>query len=341
MSWNIITALAVSDHNFDNIVFGENASKVGGSVMKLYMLNDTATSGAVCLDGTSAGFYFSPATDPTFANDWGIWFESGGWCYDKVDCWSRSLTPLGSSATWGDSANLNGLVNLSDRTPPSCSVDARRHLSHAPPLRCLFAIWRVSRKLSANCTVNPTFCRFNRVFMPYCDGNSFSGNRDLPVVVQGLWGKPKPLIFRGKRILNEVIKSHATHFGLSSAKRVLLTGCSAGGLATFLHADYVHETMRTIAPKTLQTFKAVPISGFFLEHSTVMGVPVYQTQMQSIFEVSPPLAPVEAAHMQLRDRLRPRLVSSLHTNGSTHEHGSYPMLRMSCRPPALPRNPRG
>ena len=29
------------------------------------------------------------------------------------------------------------------------------------------------------------FCNFNRVWLVYCDGNSFSGNRDAPVPVKG------------------------------------------------------------------------------------------------------------------------------------------------------------
>ena len=39
--------------------------------------------------------------------------------------------------------------------------------------------------VSSDCKVNPDFCNFHRVWLAYCDGNSFSGNRDEPVVVQG------------------------------------------------------------------------------------------------------------------------------------------------------------
>jgi hypothetical protein len=40
---------------------------------------------------------------------------------------------------------------------------------------------------------NPDFCAMNKVIMLYCDGTSFSGDRDDPVIVNG-----KPLHFRGK-----------------------------------------------------------------------------------------------------------------------------------------------
>jgi len=46
--------------------------------------------------------------------------------------------------------------------------------------------------MSSDCKSNPDFCNYNRVHMVYCDGNSFSGNRDDPVNVNG-----KPLYFRG------------------------------------------------------------------------------------------------------------------------------------------------
>jgi hypothetical protein len=102
--------------------------------------------------------------------------------------------------------------------------------------------------LSDNCTKNPDFCNFNRVFMKYCDGNSFSGNRDAAVPVVGTDGKSKDLFFRGRRILDETLAALKAGHGLGSADSVLLTGCSAGGLSTFLHTDYVGEQLKAIAP---------------------------------------------------------------------------------------------
>jgi hypothetical protein len=39
------------------------------------------------------------------------------------------------------------------------------------------------------------------------------------------------------------------HAGLSQAKELLFAGCSAGGLTTYVHADWVTETMKTRAPQ--------------------------------------------------------------------------------------------
>ena len=51
----------------------------------------------------------------------------------------------------------------------------------------------------------------------------------------------------------------------------LLEGCSAGGLSTYLHMDYV----KTLLPASVTTYRAAPISGFFLMHATVEGKMVY------------------------------------------------------------------
>ena len=198
--------------------------------MNLVMMPDKGLiyDGAVCIDGTNAGFYYSPASSPDKNSSWQIYFQGGGWCYDDVDCYGRSSTRLGSSKTWPDKMSAGGIM-------------------------------------SDDCKVNPDFCNFHRVIMPYCDGNSFSGDRAEAVVVKG-----KPLYFRGHRILKAVLQTLTTRFGLGGAKEVILTGCSAGGLATYLHTDYVHASLRRLAPQ-LAKFRAAPISGFFLDHDNVLG----------------------------------------------------------------------
>jgi len=141
---------------------------------------------------------------------------------------------------------------------------------------------------------NPDFCNFNRVHMVYCDGNSFSGNADAPVVVKGMDGKNKPLYFRGRRIIDAILATLVSDHGLAKADNVLLTGCSAGGLATYLHTDYVHTQLKTLAPK-MAKFKASAISGFFLNHNTVENKPVYPTEMKNIFHLANSTHGVNAA----------------------------------------------
>ena len=249
------TLAAADARHLLGLKFGDEALRSENTVMHLQLLNNTDESGAVCLDGTRGGFYFSPATDPENALDWQIYFQGGGWCYDEMDCWGRSFGNLGSSEHWSSTGSMDGLF-------------------------------------SSDCGKNPEFCNFNRVWLVYCDGNSFSGNREQPVVVRG-----KPLFFRGKRIIDatlEALTQPLNAYGLQAARNVLLTGCSAGGLATYLHTDYVYERLRALVPG-LTRFKAAPISGFFLEHETVDGRPVYIEEMKSIFQLANSSSGVNAA----------------------------------------------
>lgn len=200
-------------------------------------------TGALCIDGTPAGYYFVPAANTSNKNDWQLYFEGGGWCYDEEDCLGRSHGNLGSSKGWPASKGAGGIMD-------------------------------------SDCTNNPDFCNFNRVYMAYCDGNSFSGNRDQPVLQNG-----SPLYFRGRRIIDTVLSHLTENHGLGDAENVLLTGCSAGGLATYLHTDYVGDYLKTKVA-SLRKYKAASISGFFLLHNTVENKPVYPTQMQYIFNLA-------------------------------------------------------
>merc|ERR1712188_16545 len=64
--------------------------------------------------------------------------------------------------------------------------------------------------------------------------------------------------------------------GFDSAKSVLLTGCSAGGLTTFLHGDYVGSVL----PKSVTKYGVMPGSGYFLLVDTVENKPVYPNEME-------------------------------------------------------------
>jgi len=232
------------------LVLSTAGSNVPNAAMTKVMMTDQGLSGrgAVCLDGTDAGFYFAPAADAANAKHWQLYFEGGGWCYDAMDCWGRSYSSLGSSSSWPATMGVGGIM-------------------------------------SDDCATNPDFCKYNRVYMKYCDGNSFSGNRAEPLVVKGLDGKDKPLYFRGKRIIDAVLETLMNKYGLSTAENVLLTGCSAGGLATYLHTDYVRESLIGLGV-TLKRYKSAPISGFFLLHKTVDGKDVYPEEMQEIFKLA-------------------------------------------------------
>nr|XP_018676316.1 PREDICTED: pectin acetylesterase 9 isoform X7 [Musa acuminata subsp. malaccensis] len=83
--------------------------------------------------------------------------------------------------------------------------------------------------LSNDSTANPDFYDWNRVKLRYCDGASFGGDSEF-------LNSTTALYFRGQRIWKAIVLDLLPK-GLIQADKVLLSGCSAGGLATFLHCD--------------------------------------------------------------------------------------------------------
>jgi hypothetical protein len=94
------------------------------------------------------------------------------------------------------------------------------------------------------------------VFMPYCDGSSFTGHRD------GTWPVPnstRVLTFRGKMNFERTVDILIRDFGLGKAKDVMLSGGSAGGLSTFLKLDRLQE--RLPSAKVV----GMPVAGYFAD----------------------------------------------------------------------------
>ena len=104
----------------------------------------------------------------------------------------------------------------------------------------------------------------NCIFMPYCDGASFSGHRPNPWPVPGPAGSV--LWFRGLLNLDQTIQYAIAKLGMGAALELVVTGGSAGGLSTFLHTDRVSARVRQAAPQ-LQKVRAAPVVGFFLDHA--------------------------------------------------------------------------
>eukprot|EP00729_Bicosta_minor_P014737 gene14737-17303_t len=84
---------------------------------------------------------------------------------------------------------------------------------------------------STDPTQNPLMYNWNKVHMNYCDGASFSGNNDTVQIYQNV-----SLHWRGSRIRENIV-ADLMGKGLSDASDLMVSGCSAGGLATYLHTD--------------------------------------------------------------------------------------------------------
>ena len=110
----------------------------------------------------------------------------------------------------------------------------------------------------------------NCLFLPYADGASFSGYRRDPWPVPGGGN----LTFRGIKNLYAGLDFAVKH-GLAQASDFVLTGGSAGGLSTFIHADRVAARVAAVAPKA--AIRAAPFTGFFLDHSNFHHTPATYT----------------------------------------------------------------
>eukprot|EP00911_Craspedida_sp_UC1_P001031 UC1_evm1s772 len=138
---------------------------------------------------------------------------------------------------------------------------------------------------------------WNAVFLRYCDGMSFASNRSDPIPVPQKKGEywhharadkeypppsslpsltlsPPPssrptvtkIWLRGLEILKGTFDKLASSYELGMATEVITNGASAGGLATYLHADrmtaYIHEA-NTKAGRPLARVSALPDSGYW------------------------------------------------------------------------------
>ena len=110
--------------------------------------------------------------------------------------------------------------------------------------------------LSDDPAQNPLMANWTKVYVKYCDGSSQTSNVDAPVPVG-----PFIIFYRGHRIL-KAVQDYLTTTALANATEVVISGCSAGGLSTYLHAD----SWRAALPPTVRV-TALPDSGFFLAYN--------------------------------------------------------------------------
>ncbi|KAL6531523.1 Pectin acetylesterase 10 [Orobanche minor] len=110
--------------------------------------------------------------------------------------------------------------------------------------------------LSNKAEENPDFYNWNRVKIRYCDGASFSGDSE---------NKAHGLQFRGQRIWRAAIEDLMSK-GMHSADQTLLSGCSAGGLASILHCDEFQSLFRASTK-----VKCLSDAGLFLDAADVSG----------------------------------------------------------------------
>ena len=77
------------------------------------------------------------------------------------------------------------------------------------------------------------FANWTKIVIMYCDGAFHQGNNKIPVQY-----KDRQLYFRGGVNTRSHIKWADNKYNLAQAERIIVSGSSAGGIATYLWVDY-------------------------------------------------------------------------------------------------------
>ena len=83
-------------------------------------------------------------------------------------------------------------------------------------------------------TSSNKFKDWTKIVLLYCDGTLFQGYNKNAYSHKG-----KDLFFRGSKIMRAHLKWINEQYNFSTAKKIVLTGISAGGMATYLWIDYL------------------------------------------------------------------------------------------------------
>ena len=202
------------------------------AVMRRVLLDDAFSTAvnARCLDGTRPAYYIRKASSSANSSKFIVYFQGGGWCYTLSDCASRATGALGSSSSYPPAAASKGGIVDPD------------------PAR------------------NPNFHDWNLVWVPYCDGTSWSGNQAKQVPVGG--GNTTTMLwYRGRANMQALVAALSRDQGMGAASDVLIDGGSAGGLTTLLHADFFRSQLPSSS--TTIRFAAIGDAGWFRPEITL------------------------------------------------------------------------
>ena len=236
----------------------------GANCTKHVFPDAVQSHGARCLDGSPPGLYFRPGRGAG-RRQFIIYSHGGSWCYkltgaDKTwDCGARSKTYEGSSAP--------------------------QYQSDLGPTRNNMA----AGIMDPNCDMNPVFCEWSVVYLMYCDGMSFAGNRTEPhTLVDGslLWSRGRANLFA----LYDRLLSPTLGFGLADATRVIVTGASAGGFSAVYHCDRI----RALVPAAIP-LHCVSDAGFWPDFPDANGAHTWRAQVSMMVELHNASAGLDAS----------------------------------------------
>lgn len=153
---------------------------------------------ASCLDGSDAAFYISRNRKN---RNWVIRLQAGGSCVLFSECYDRKTTAFGSSKYLQNS--ITGTFLTSDDP-----------------------------------NINPTFNKWNKVFIPYCSGDLFVGRKHARDHGFGL-----PML--GHYIVTSVVRQLIQDYKINTKHtKILFGGASAGGIGMLSNIDHVAKMVR-------------------------------------------------------------------------------------------------
>lgn len=185
-------------------------------------------SGARCLDGSQYGVYhsagFGKGKKNLLINFWG-----GGLCQ------GRTIEAL-----------LDDCVSRSkDELGSSSLWSAEAEFE--------------SGFLATEANKNSNFYDWNKFDFPYCDGTFHQGNLNEPINHNG-----SLLFLRGFQNVLNALSFVTKQVDLTQIEKVVITGGSTGGYATYTYIDYIRNTFHKINPSL--KFYGIPDSGFFVDY---------------------------------------------------------------------------
>jgi len=214
-------------------------------IAPLTKLTDPA---ARCMDGTLSGFYHQRATAPESKARWVIHMQGGGECVDSVQCARRFKTSLASSDYFPDYINLTYDPAHSKRRALSHSDAAAQQEAPGgggPDMNCRwdrFGWWLCDD----NPDTNPELYGYHHVWLPYCSGDLWSGQKltatSLPMPDGAIPGDAAnvSVYFSGHFILGAALEA-LDDLGLDDAELIVISGNSAGAIGMWLSIDYINE----------------------------------------------------------------------------------------------------
>lgn len=108
--------------------------------------------------------------------------------------------------------------------------------------------------LSGNSSINNLYYDWTRVYMKYCDGTGHQGTKSNPVNYKNV-----DIYFRGANItIGQLSDVHDAYGLFNIGSEIVVSGCSAGGLAAYTWANYIYSNAKG---KVI----TIPDSGLFLD----------------------------------------------------------------------------